>query len=318
MPHFSLFTPFGHLEFSREPAEGEKLFDAGRASLGGGYNIARGERTFAWLYAWSMVLATTRQLLRRAGDQWHPERTWEFLSLQERERGVVPRAGQTTAERRAELARRRRLPITPSRTNIENTLRDAIGDVVVALVPTAKADAALYPENLGDAPMLLRRQSDRRALGRTLAPAPSGSGVVIAYEPFADGVEAEFMARDTVVIDPDGANVERVQITATGTDGSGNATLTVTKTKPHMAGVPIVLAPFPYWTSSKRHSLLILDADAAEDPETRRKAHEVLERMMRAVSTWDIAADNGDGATAGPFKVAAGKINVTPIGYIEV
>ena len=111
MPRFSIFTPLGHLRFSRIPPLGKRLFDAGAASLGGGKpgTYALTGRTFAWLYAWSMTLGTVAVFQERAGQQWDPVRVTDLLELQERERGSIPQAGWTIGQRRAQLARMRRL-----------------------------------------------------------------------------------------------------------------------------------------------------------------------------------------------------------------
>jgi len=76
-------------------------------------------------------------------------------------------------------------------------------------------------------------------------------------------------------------------------------------------------APFPYWVSSKRHNVIVLKAAAAADPEKRRQVNELLGRMLRGVSTWDIAAESTPGH-AGPFKVGEGLLGVTPIGDLTL
>jgi len=82
---------------------------------------------------------------------------------------------------------------------------------------------------------------------------------------------------------------------------------------------PMLLQPpeYPYWTSSKRHSLVVLTASAAADPEKRRKVHELMGRLARGVSTWDIAAESAPGF-AGPFRVGEGRLGMTPIGTVAV
>ena len=107
MPRFSLFTPFGHLRFSRLPAIGKRLFDLGAEALGAGrpgtYAITRASngRTFAWLYAWGMTAGTVYLLQERAGRQWDPARATDLLELQERERGSIFESPLLTDEHRA-------------------------------------------------------------------------------------------------------------------------------------------------------------------------------------------------------------------------
>jgi len=320
MPKFSIFTPLGHLKLSSAKPLGKQFFEVGKATLGSvAYKIERGSRVYAWLYAWSMSLATLQMRAKRAGLQWHPAHVYEYLAEHERDRGVIPRAGQSIPERRAELVWRRRVLPPPTRANVENTLRERLGDAFLAFVSTSKADVVNWPENLGDSPMLLARPTLPRALAKTIAPIASpGALQFVAYERHSEGVAWELRARDVVVLEPEVPDrVERVTVVST-TTGDAGYSIQILPTKAHPPGATIARHPLPIWSGTKRHSLVILDADGAEDPEARRRAHEVLERLMRATSTWNIAGANEGGETAGPFKVGVGKLGVTPIGEFEL
>lgn len=326
MPRFSIFTPLGHLRFSRLPAIGKRLFDLGAASLGdsrpGTPKIERANNgfVFAWLYAWSMTLGSVYLLQERAGQQWDPERVTDLLELQERERGSIPQAGWTVGQRRAQLARMRRLIQDISANGVRNALAALLGGAFLAYVPTAKDDAVNWPVTLGDSPMLLALPSlQRRVATLTSTIASVGSPVTATYTERATGAEWRLSAGDEVVIEPENPDrAERVTLTAAfDTDGSAPYYLTFTPTKPHATGVCILRAPFPFWAGSKRHSLVILSAEGAEDAESRRLAQWLMERYARATSTWDIAGANDDGVSAGPFTVGGGKLGVTPIGYVE-
>ena len=135
---------------------------------------------------------------------------------------------------------------------------------------------------------------------------------------FPAGGATDFVL-DAVVIEPENKDrAERVTLAdAFDSDGSVPYFLQFTPTKPHAAGVSILRAPFPFWAGTKRHSLVILSAEGAEDAESRRLAQWLMERYARATSTWDIAGANDDGVSAGPFTVGGGKLGVTPIGYVE-
>lgn len=322
MPRFSIFTPLGHLRFSRIPPLGKRLFDAGAASLGGGKpgTYAITGRTFAWLYAWSMTLATVAVFQERAGQQWDPARVTDLLDLQERERGSIPQAGWTIGQRRAQLARMRRLIQDVSANGVRGALAELLGAVFLAYVPTAKDDAVNWPSALGDSPMLLALPSlPRRVATLTSSIASVGSPVTVNYSERAAGVEWQLQKGDAVVIEPENPDrAERVTLTAAGdSDGGPPYFLSFTPTNPHAAGVSILRAPFPFWAGTKRHSLVILSAEGAEDAESRRLAQWLMERYARATSTWDIAGANDDGVSAGPFTVGGGKLGVTPIGYVE-
>lgn len=320
MPALSLFTPLGHLQLTQAPSHGERFFETGKTSLGTSHNTAQGTRSFAWLYAWSMLLATVRYTLERAGEQWDPRATYEFLPIQERERGVIPHPGHSVQERRDVLTRRRRLPRPPSRTEIENTLREELGDRFVAYVPCPKDAIVNWPVALGHSPQVLTRPGLPRRIAKTAEPITAlGAPVTVAYEQFADGVAWQLQPKDVVVLEAENDDrAERVTILEAEPAADTPATITFVPTKAHDTGVTIVKQGWPLWTGSKRHSLVVLAASAAEDPEARRIAHETMRRLARGTSTWDLAGDNDDAATAGPFKVGEGKFGVTPIGYVQL
>jgi hypothetical protein len=88
---------------------------------------------------------------------------------------------------------------------------------------------------------------------------------------------------------------------------------------PHTAGVIFTNTPFPLWMSTKRFNLVVVDASVATDPETRRKIHELLGRMVRAVSTWNIVQEDplNPGFT-GTFKVGLGPLGSQTIGSVAI
>lgn len=325
MPKFSIFSPLGHFRFSRLPPIGQRIFEAGAASLGGGrpgtYSLVRGGRTFAWLYAWSMVLASVAVLQERAGEQWDPARVTDLLELQEAERGSIPQAGWTIGERRAQLARMRRLIQDVSANGLRTAMAELLGAAFLAYLPTPRASVVNVPTALGDSPMLLAPPSLTRRIATLTSPiATVGSPVTVTYGERAAGIAWGLVAGDTVVIEPENPDrAERVTLTAAfDTDGGAPFYLTFTPTKPHAAGVSILRGSWPFWVGTKRHSLVVFSAESAEDAETRRLAQWLMERYARAASTWDLAGANEGNLSAGPFTVGGGKLGVTPLGYFEL
>lgn len=324
---FSIFTPLGHFKFSRLPPLGQRIFNQGAAALGdgrpGAYRIERadGQRTFAWLYAWAMTLASAQILQERAAAQWDPAGVTDMLAVQEAERGSIPQAGWTIGQRREQLQRMRRLIQDVSRNGIKTALEALLPGVFLAYVPTPVADVVNWPTGLGDQPMLLAPATLPRRVATLTSPVTStGTALFVNYEQRAEGIEWQLQRGDRVVIEPE--NNERAEMVtladAFDSDGGPPYFLRLSCQHPHAAGVSILRAPWPMWTGSKRHSLVVLTAEMALDPESRRLVNWLMERMARATSTWDIAADNGDGLTAGPFKVEEGMIGVTPIGEVTL
>lgn len=323
MPKLSIFTPVGHLKLSREPSAGEQLFELGRVALRGngkGFAVKRDGRTWAFLYAWAMTLASARLLIERAGQQWDPRRAYELLPVQEMERGSTPQAGWSIQQRRAQLAWMRELIQDVSRVAVENKLRAIAGAGVLAYIPTSKSEIVNWPEGLGDSPMILARADLPRRLAKITHGIATVGTVTVTYERLVPNIEFELQKGDVVVIEPDNDDrAERVEVLSTSNgDGDGPYTATFVATKPHNAGTVITKQPFPMWTGAKRHSLVVLTDEAARDAEVRRRVQMVLERMSRGMSTWSIAGANDDNATAGPFMVGVGQLGVTPLGSINL
>jgi hypothetical protein len=93
-----------------------------------------------------------------------------------------------------------------------------------------------------------------------------------------------------------------VTITGLRENTPGFPELEATFNNPHSAGALASNMAYPYWLSTKRFNLVVLEATAAADPETRRKINELLDRMVRAVSTWAIVQeDPGAAGHTGTF-----------------
>lgn len=321
-----MFAPLGHFKLSAEPAPAEVLFRSGAAAFGAGrpgaFAVRRPERTFAWLYAWAMTLASALVIQEQAAAEWDPRRTYNLIGVNERERGVIPRAGWSIRQRREQLQRARRLIMNVARAGVENELRDLLGDDFRSYRPTPKAEIVNWPVNLSDQPMYLSRPDVPRKVAYLTSPVVTlGSSQIVTIDEHTPSIEWRIMERDVIIIEPDNdARAERVFVEAAGdSDGGPPYTLQITPTKPHPAGSIVYRGPWPLWTGSKRHSLVVLSAAGAADLETRRAANLRMETLARGVSTWDLAGANADDATkAGPFRVGVGLIGSTPIGEVSL
>jgi hypothetical protein len=319
MPLLSRFTPCGFLALSSRPSHAETIFRAMVRSQGDAY--ASGGPHEAKIYAQAMGLARVQYALERAGNQQFAERATDFFDILEAEHGLVPRVDDTMAERTAELSARMLLPGGAAQSNVERALTELLGDDFVAYRPTTTDEMVLYPEDIGDSPMNLQAPNVvRKRLVITDAISTGlGAPQQVAYE--ETKTEAEDTALlaaegDVLVVGPGTATEERVTVTAISTVGDDHL-LTATFEQPHPPDTLAITAPYPMWTSTKRHSLIVLTADAAADAETRRKVHDLMRRIARGVSTWEIAAESGPGET-GPFKVGEGLLGITTIGTITL
>ena len=298
---FSAFSTLGHFAFSAKPPKGQVIFESMRDSLGGNYSEDFDGLEMARLYAQAMCMASALYTLERAGNNANPRKATELLAELEREYGLVPGPKATLGERRAELAARRILPRGAMREHVEDALQTLLGadfveyrhgDVVLA------GGAGVGNFVKADAPVKLIKIVTGISTGL-------GAPKVVTYAALEDGAELpDLLPGEVLVVDPGGLT-EAVVVEAR----AGN-TFTGTFLKPHDPNTVATTQPMPIWSTDSRRNLAVLSSAAAADPEIRRRVDAVLRRILRGVSTWQIADSSG------PFKVNNGKIGITTIGAL--
>lgn len=142
--------------------------------------------------------------------------------------------------------------------------------------------------------------------------------MTIPYENWnRSGVENRIVAGDILVIDGgDWASAER--ICAIEAEGDGDArTITAAFRKTHTDGVHGTTGPVPLWSSTKRHVLVVVTADAAIDVTMVQKTNDLFRRVMRAPTTWAIVQEKTPGSgTVGPFAI--GDTSGSPLGTTTI
>lgn len=336
MPLFSCFTPFGGgFEFSGAPSHGETIFRMMLSALGApleSYGTEEGTRMRAFCYAQAMHAARVLYTLEHAGFQLDPLKVCEMLALREGEYGLIPGPYESIDDRRAALAARLLAPKGGWYNNIKNALITLLGAEFVGYVPTTYLDSERSPINCGDQPMNLIPSSRIPNLLTLLDGISTGLGSAkwVHYEnvelPFIPTPIGETLpvttlsVGDTIVVDAgNNAIVETVEITGLRELTPGVKELEGIFNRPHDPNAPAASVTFPYWRSTKRYNLAVLTSEAAADPETRRRVNELLERMVRAVSTWAIAQeDPANPGHTGVFQVGTSHINVQTLGDVLV
>jgi hypothetical protein len=331
MPLFSAFTPFGAgFEFSGDLPHGERFFRQFLSLIGEeSYSTAEGSRMRAWSYAWSMHLARVRYTLEHAGYQLDPLKVTEMLALREGEYGLIPGPYDSLDQRRATLAARMLVPKGGDINNIRTTLRQLLGDAFIQYIPTSFFDAVLYPAAIGDQPMNLVTPTRQPKLLNLMTNISLGLGAPqwVNYEfielpsvPDVDAQSKDVNKNETFTIDPaDNINVETITVLDVRELTPGYLELQATFNNPHTAGAYLTNMPYPYWLSTKRFNLAVLESTAAADAETRRKVNELLARMVRAVSTWNICQeDPANPGFTGTFRVGVGRLGVQTIGNVTI
>lgn len=310
---FSAFAPFGLGGFSGRTPLARRIYDALWANLNGAgraENFARGGYTDAKVFATAKALARWLTVVRKLDAQLRPETVLELLAAREDEHGLAVPVGATIAERRAALQVQMRLGLGGSYGNLRQALQDALGGAFVELRQLPAGSQVSVPASPGAGPgNFLEPQLPRRmfrlrdnlsllglrevALERLDGTVPTSAELPLQEEHFV--VEPEHSALR-----------ERVRISAIWVSG-GQCTLLATFARPHHAGALLVTQPWPYWISTRRHWVVRLTPDAALNAETRRRADEVMHKLVRGVSTWSLVGNDG------PFLLGVSPLGVTPL-----
>lgn len=321
MPLLSAFTPCGLFEFTGEVARAETLYRTFVAALGGGAALSfePGTHNRADAYATAMVVAEADASLRRAGNELHPETAYEMLPAHEDALGITPGFYDSVAERRSAASARNKASRGSREEALDGALSTLLGADFVASYIIPLADKEMWPATYGTAPALFTRPDTIAKTLRLLDPiAPdfATSGVVtVPYENWDTGRADELVVKgDRLLIEgeiPDGAEI----VTVTGVEGSGLArAFTATFTKPHALGASATNKPTPIGWSTRRHILIVLKTAAARDVEKRRKVHDLLTRMVRAVTTWSIVHDAIDGlGLMTAYQLDVDSLDTTPL-----
>lgn len=311
MSRFSAFNPFGHLRFSSRPSHGAKIYAEIVKLLGNGENYTDDFDSLAMarVYANAMAFGRLKYALERAASQFRPTRVLELLPELEREYGLVPEAGATIPQRRAELVVAAWIARGARRSNVEAIFTQLFGAGAVQYVTVAIADAVVSsgaPEERG---VYVRPGTPRMAFRLNAAIATIGAPVSVQATLVAgDGPAPAVGSR--IVIDPsDHGRVEAVTVAAATLVGSA-LTITTTFTKAHVAGTVLATGRHPNIVTNKRHNVFVASSTATRENRTRQRLNRAAYRLLRGVSTWSIT----DGS--GPFKVGVGKLGTTTIGAV--
>lgn len=321
MARFSRFAPLGLMRFDRRKPDAAAIYDAIKASWGDQVSFEDGSYQDGTASAQALGMARVRRRLRAAAEQRLPSRVSCLLPVRERELGIIPGYQDTVAQRRAVLATRYQIAMGGTELRIEDALRTVLGDDFIAYRPTPLAEAVNYPASINGDVMNLAAPTVPRKVLRLLDTITAYGAQQVEYELVAtpsdatDATTAGPVAGEKLVIDAGATGVqETVTISAVLTNPDR---VELDCNRGHNPGVLAFTHPYPSWASTKRHNLVVLTASAAADPEKRRKVHELLSRMCRASSVWNIT-DGVAGTTLGPFQVGVGKLGITTIGAVAL
>jgi hypothetical protein len=332
---YSLFAPPGLGQYVGGKPRAQAIHETALA-LFAKYSADQGslsteEGSLVDLFCFMVALAFAR--VARTNELANGERyasgAYYLLGATEGEHELRPGADDTLGARRRALAGAKRLPRGSALPELEQQLRDLLGDDYVGVHITAADDVDLWPADLGDQPQLLAAADIPRKLVRLPYQVSTGLGSpqYLAYEPLdplpEDGSEGTLRAGDMAVIGVDNlGRAETVEVLAIEEPGDGEVypLMRVTVNRPHGPGSLCAAMPFPAWGSSRRHVFIVLTEAAALDAETRRKVNDLMGKIATGVTTWSISPANGSGG-AGPLTLddpVLGRLDMTPFGTIAV
>lgn len=290
----SAFTPIGLLRLAGGRPLAAKMYRAMVANFGGQFDTSKGTTIDAWCFANARGQARAQMLRRAASLQNIPQRASFLLPVREKEYGIIPGANATLQDRRREFAARKLAAMGSARHQIETALAALLGADFVAYRPTSVADTLQWSQ-LDSLDVNYQRPEVARKLVRikTSLSMPGALAQIATYAleaiPVVPGQSNLLLPGDVLMVEPGRlGRAERVVVADVDNTNSSNLIFSAVFTKSHDANSLATTSPFPGYSTTKRHSLIVVKQAAAGDPEKRRWINELMRRMLRSTSTWDI------------------------------
>lgn len=329
---YSIYTPKGLHEYRAGKPLAQGLHETALELFAkytadrGGFSAEPGSLVDLVAFAMAIVLARVARANQKLDGERFATGAYYLLQQFEEEYGLTPAGDDTLVDRREGLAQVKRAPRGNTRQELEQQLRDVLGDAYAGLHLPAGAEVETWPAELGDQPQLLLDPTIDRKLVRITDVVIDGLGApqAVHYQAIDPAIPAgedhTLAVNDRLLVEPEILHrAEVVTVTAVGLDGD-TPMFTATFDNAHEPSAWATQMPFPAWTSTERALLVALTADAISDPETRRKANVLLLRILPSVTTWSLCWLSGAGQI-GPWTIGdpvLGQLGHNPIGTITI
>ena len=150
MPELSIFTPCGLLELSGDITRAERLYYELIASYGPAFfpqGVATpGTYMEARVFATAMALARAHATLVRAGNQRHPTKAFDLLTLLAADWGVIPSSTDTIPSLQAKVAAAKQQSRGARFEAVVAGLQAILGENFLSFRPVATTEATVYPQ----------------------------------------------------------------------------------------------------------------------------------------------------------------------------
>lgn len=327
MPRYSDLTPYGQLEYSSEPSDAEKIYDASVAAYTDprtgtpAIDMTIGTYHEAKLYARSLALADAQSAVKRAANQDDALKATEGLPHFERKYRITPPHRATLDTRRTKAAARRRISRGNRFEALHEALSTILGSTLIAIRPIAPHEAVRWPANPGAGPGVFVRPERPSQVIRLTAPVTlTGAPSTIGYENWdATQPPLQLVKGDVLAVQPENLGLaEKVTIAATA--GAGvSRTLTATFAKAHDQFASASTGPVPIWWSTLGHILVVVTHEAALNAELVAEVDEYLGRALKGGTTWSVVEPSVPGdSMMGPFTLDASPLGAVPISALPI
>lgn len=317
MPLFSAFTPFGALAFSSDPSRVEKIYDANIANLNSkvdeNFDMKVGTNIEAMIYARSRTQAMARYVVERAYNNANPLKATDTIPLLEKELQLAPAPHDSLQDRRAVISANSLLPNGATLVNVNNALAALLGTDFIYFYITKPADVVNFPVTGGGSPgnFVLPETVIKNYRITSNISAVIGTPIVVEYEGFVAGTPP-LLNGDILVVDPAIYGMtERVDVLSATAN-----TFVGTFFQAHDANTFATTAPYPFWQSNQRYVRIVVTAACAQDAELRRKINELMHRILRGVTKWDIVPESPTPGETEVFTIGdpvLGRLSYAPL-----
>jgi len=293
MPFNDAFGFFGHYAFSSKPTHGRSIYESMSEGMGDSYNQDFNGLNSARLYANAICMATAQYQIDRAFNNRDVSKATEMIGELEKDYQVTPGPSDTLKQRRDFLSAIIMVSKGNSQGVVERALRTVLGTDFISYT---HLDTVPWPVNPNTTSVFGEPGKHMKQFTLDVCIATTDASIQVPYTLVGDSEPP--IAGEMYTIDPD----PRKTIEVITIESADSSYFTATFKRSHEPKT-VAITPYPFWSSERRYSTVVVSLAASQDPEKRRKVNELMSKISRGVSQWAIVSDQGsfvlDSSTSG-------------------